>query len=50
MMQKISWTEKYYTKSSRREISYKQYKDGRLTGLVTSCRGIALQNTILKER
>jgi len=41
---------KYYTESRRREISYIQQKEGRLTGLVTSCIGIVLHNTLLKER
>jgi hypothetical protein len=28
---------KYYTESRRRGMSYVQYKEGRLTGLVTDC-------------
>jgi hypothetical protein len=41
---------KCYTESRRAGISYMQYKEGRLTGLVTSCVGTALYNTLLKER
>jgi hypothetical protein len=41
--------EKYYIQSRRRGISYVQYKEGRLTGLVTSCVGTAFLNTCLKE-
>jgi hypothetical protein len=33
----IVWEMKYYTESRRTGISYIQQKDGRLTGLVTSC-------------
>jgi hypothetical protein len=32
---------KYYIESRRRGISYIQLKEGRLTGLVTSCVGTA---------
>jgi predicted transcriptional regulator len=41
---------KYYKESRRRGISYKQYKDGRLTGLVTSCVGSALKNLDIKGK
>jgi len=35
---------KYYKESRRKGTSYTQYKEGRVTGLVTSCRNL------LKER
>jgi len=41
---------KYSTEPTRRWISYKLYKDGRLTGLVKSCVGTVFWNTILKLR
>jgi predicted ATPase with chaperone activity len=41
-IEKISWTDcvsmkKYYKASRKKGISYKQLKEGRLTGLLTSC-------------
>jgi len=41
---------KYDKESVRRGISYTQQKEGRLSGLVTSCVGSAFYNTLLKER
>jgi hypothetical protein len=41
---------KYYKGSRTRGISYKQEKEERLTGLVTSCVITAFYNTLLKER
>ena len=46
----IVWKMKYYLQSRSTEISYIQYNEGRLTGLVTSCVGTAFWNTLLKER
>jgi len=40
---------KYYIEL-RRGIFYKQYKEGKLTGLVTYCEGTAFWNMLLKER
>jgi len=40
---------KYYVESIRTGISYIQYKEGRLTGLATSCAETAFWNTLLKE-
>ena len=37
------------TYSGKRRISYVQYKEGRLNGLVTSCVESTLLNTLLKE-
>jgi len=50
----ISWTchvknEVYYMESRRKGISHMQYKEGRLTGLVTSCIETAFYNMLLKE-
>jgi hypothetical protein len=41
---------KYYIQSRRRGISYTQYTEGGLTGLVTSHIGTALCNMSLRER
>jgi len=41
---------KYYPDSRRREISYMQYKEEGLTGLVTCCIGTAFKTTSLQER
>jgi hypothetical protein len=41
---------KYYVESRRRGIFYKQQKEGRLCGIVTSCVGTAYLNSLLKER
>jgi len=41
---------KYYAESRRREISYVQYKEKGLTGLVTCCIGTAFKTTPLQER
>jgi hypothetical protein len=41
---------KYYRQSRRKGMSYKPYKEGRLTGLVTSCIQTAFCNMSLKER
>jgi hypothetical protein len=40
---------KYFTETKRRGISYIQYNEGRLTGLVTSFVGTAFCNTSLEE-
>jgi len=40
---------KYYKDSRRKEISYEQQKEGRITGLVISCVGTVFLNTLLKE-
>jgi hypothetical protein len=34
-------TKKCYKESKKREITYIQYRDGRIVGLVTSCVGTA---------
>jgi hypothetical protein len=41
---------KYYTEPRRTGISYIQYKEGRVPGLVTSWVETAFKNTFLKER
>jgi hypothetical protein len=40
---------KFCKESRRRGMSYKQYKEGRVTGFVTSCVGTAFKNALLKE-
>jgi hypothetical protein len=40
---------KYYKKSRRKGTSYGQYKEGRLYGLVTSCRNFLLKHVIEGE-
>ena len=50
---KISWTDRVRNVLQGvmgRGTSYVQKKEGRLTGLVTSCVGTAFWNTLLKER
>jgi hypothetical protein len=41
---------KYHIEQRGKRISYVQYKEGRPTGLITSCIGTALYNKLLKER
>jgi hypothetical protein len=40
----------YFTGARQTETSYIQYKEGKLTALVTFWIGTAFQNTLLKER
>ena len=40
----------YYKESRRKVGSYVQWKEGKLTGMVTSWLGTAFYNTLLKER
>jgi hypothetical protein len=40
---------KYYTQSRKRGISYIQYIQGKLTGVVIYCIGTAVYNMLLKE-
>ena len=47
----IVWEKKKcYKKSRRKGISYKQWREGKLIGLVTSCVGTAFWNTLLKGK
>jgi hypothetical protein len=41
---------KYYKQSGRKETSYIQHDEGRLTGLVTSCVEAAFYTKVFKER
>jgi hypothetical protein len=42
--------EKYYTEASRRGMSYIQYEERKLSGLVPCGIGTAFYNTLLGER
>jgi hypothetical protein len=42
--------EKYYIESNRRGMSYIQYEERRLSGLLTYGVGTAFYNTLLRER
>jgi hypothetical protein len=41
---------KYYIQPRRKETTYAQLSEERLTGVVTSCVGTAFYKTLVKER
>ena len=56
LLEEISWTDRVVNEevlnrvNDVRNILHTVKKEGRLTGMVTSCVGTAFQNTILAER
>ena len=40
----------HYKESRRKEVSYKQYIEGTLTVLVTSCVGTAFRNNVFEDK